>query len=159
MLLLGTWIVTASCQWLYRRSTAFKEIENNDDADIGMEVGDVAAPASVSSISQRTLSLQAAPLLVVQPKDDNKCNTPLLDHPQQQSHASAATATAPTCCGGRLWLPSVPLMLLYITLLSYSGIAKATSALLQCQQSPIDDERTIMYLAGTANSSLPLSLC
>lgn len=52
------------------------------------------------------------------------------------------------CCENRLPIPSVELALLYMALLSYSGVTKTTMALLQCRQSPLDDHKLVMYMAG-----------
>jgi hypothetical protein len=53
------------------------------------------------------------------------------------------------CCYGYLVQPSIEIIILHTALFSYSTIVKTTMSLLHCQQSPINDHQTVMYLAGT----------
>jgi hypothetical protein len=52
------------------------------------------------------------------------------------------------CCNGQVPIPSAELMLLNMALLSYSGLVKTASQLVQCRVSPIDNQKLVMFLAG-----------
>jgi hypothetical protein len=52
------------------------------------------------------------------------------------------------CCAGYLLRPSISLIILHTSVLSYSSLVKTTMLLLQCRPSPIDN-KLIMYRSGS----------
>jgi hypothetical protein len=121
------WIICRTIQGLHRYRHRH---DDDNDNDAGM-----LAKRTITAV----IASRGAADALLDDVEDNNNNDPSLARGQPQQMM---------CCNGWFRVPSVQLMLLYATLLSYAGIVRASLSLLQCRQSPIDESKSIMFLAG-----------